>query len=136
MRALTLWLMMCLLPLRLLAGDAMAVQMQAAGGHAPAAAVSVVEAAPSASHDCHEQATGEATHHQVHVHANVAGAEPADQPHPGHAMCGLCDVCHNTLHTTHATLLPAQELPRVLPAALSPLLTSAERLPGFKPPIA
>ncbi len=136
MRALTLWLMMCLLPLRLLAGDAMAVQMLAAGGHGPVAAVSFEEVAPSASHDCHTQASGEATHPQVHAHANVTGAEPADQPHPGHAMCGLCDVCHNTLHAAHVALLPSQALPHVLPATLSPLLSSAERLPGFKPPIA
>ena len=136
MRAFTLWLMMCLLPLRLLAGDAMAVQMQAAGGHAPAPAVSVVAAAQSVRHDCHEQATGETTHPEVHAHANVTGAEPANQPHPGHAMCGLCDVCHNTLHTAHVALLPSQALAHVLPATLTPLLSSAERLPGFKPPIA
>lgn len=136
MRALTLWLMICLLPLRLLAGDAMAVQMQAAGGYGPVAAVSSVDAAPSASHDCHTQASGKATPPEVHAHANAASAEPAQQPHPGHAMCGLCDVCHNTLHTAHVALLPSQALTHVLPATLTPLLSSAERLPGFKPPIA
>ncbi|GAB3186548.1 hypothetical protein [Hydrogenophaga aquatica] len=136
MRALTLWLMMCLLPLRLLAGDAMAVQAQVAGGHMPAASMPKAQAAPQASRDCHGQTVGKAMSHHAHGQTDTASPASADKAHPGHAMCGLCDVCHSTLHAATAVSLPAQELPRVLPAALTPRLSSAEPLPGFKPPIA
>ena len=129
MRALTLWLLMCLLPLRLLAGDAMVLQMQTAVAHGKANTAASV--APN-GHGCHGTQTQEAAPGGSGGHSGTDHLLPSDAPHTG---CGLCDLCHTPMHGAETLLLQALELPRAAPAAHTHSVCSAEGLPDYRPPI-
>ncbi len=135
MRAFWLWLMICLLPLRALAGDAMALQTMPLGG--PAASLQMsAPSAPEAS-GCHgqshaAQAPMSALGHPDAIHH---GDTPADESEHD-VLCTVCDICHTT-----ATLSPEPRFATASPGAAVPAhvrgpILSAERLPVHKPPIA
>lgn len=111
MQRLILVLFVLLLPFRLWAADAMALQMQ----------VSSELSAPAVP--CHE-----ATEAQAHAH------------HPGgdlgsHAFCLHCDICHQALSLPPwDALAQPVHLPQAL-ASWSAPVASAERFPSIKPPI-
>jgi len=140
MRFLLLALMIALLPLRGWVGDAMAMQMMDSALQAPGFATnSIAHRADVKRHeagfDAHHAA---ATHADCPGHASLADAPMDKQHHADGAdcsTCSVCQICHTvaltpvTLHIA-ATLLPAGQ-----PQASSHHFASAERAPGFKPPI-
>ena len=115
-RVLVLLLLVCLLPLRAWAGDAMAF------AHAqPAASVVHAPQAGEASAHCHEQTAADAT---AHPQAPTSHA-PA---------CSGCDICHSQVACDSALAWLASPLPAP-PLAQGPLhFASALPLPHFKPP--
>lgn len=124
MRRCLMLLMICLLPLRLWAGDVMAMQ------HAPAVtheAGMVMALSAHASHADAADATADACHGQA--------AEP-DTPHPpSHAAaCGSCDICHSQVATDTPAEWRSPELGQALRAEIRWTFDSAHALPCFKPP--
>lgn len=116
MRHLVLVLMLALLPLRGWVGEVMAAQMATASPSQPGQAHT---AAPAPQADC-------AGHG-----ADDTAADGAE--HNG--TCTACDICHAVAVTTTAPKLAAALLPAALPQAATFRFASAERTPGFKPPI-
>jgi len=124
MRVLFLALMIALLPLRGWVGDAMAMDMAAAA----------LEPAGMAS-DCPGHAAPQATPAD-----RPAGMEQGTDPAESHAgtdcsHCGACQICHSVALTPMALPLAAAALPAVVPTSSTRQPASAERTPGFKPPI-
>lgn len=116
-----LLVLLLLLPARGWAGDVMAVRM--AAGVAQALAHPAVRPA-AAPDECHE-------HHGGH-HAEAA-PEASAQP-DACTTCQVCQACHAPVLTSALPgLLPAP--PAVPPQTAEQQHTSAERTPGFKPPI-
>jgi len=117
-RVLVLLLLVCLLPLRAWAGDAMAF----AHAHAqPTASVAHAAQAGEASTHCHEQATADAAAHP-------------QAPNSHAPACSGCDICHSQVACDSALAWLASPLPAP-PLAQGPLhFASALPLPHFKPP--
>lgn len=121
MRALTLWLMLVLLPLRLWAGAAMLP------GQLPPSPSS--HAQPPA---CHASVQAEQGH--AHVDATTKTAKALDAgTHSSHA---LCDLCQSPLYTSATIALTAPLLPRAQTVHDTPRLHEVEPLPELRPPIA
>lgn len=118
MRRLLMWMMICLLPLRLWAGDAMAVQ------HAPAAAHDVVTVAAVVAQDAHPC-------HGADAPSDTTTAQPAAE-HGG--ACGDCSVCHGPLAGLTVSLWAAPALPGTRPDTMGWSALSASALPQRKPP--
>ncbi|WP_156404496.1 hypothetical protein [Curvibacter sp. PAE-UM] len=123
---LLLALMIALLPLRGWVGDVMA--MEKVSG-----ALSSVHAAESMHQGQHEA-------QPCHEHAGDAHAAPTgvdDSSHAGGdcASCTVCQICHSVALTSLLPLVTAAALPTVAPHTHAVLHASAERAPGFKPPI-
>ncbi|TDQ38795.1 hypothetical protein [Tepidicella xavieri] len=123
MRRWVLCLLLVLLPWRLWAADAMALQMASL----PPGSTEQVA--------CH----GEPSAEPAHAHGQMADAHAhSDSSASGpdhHGLCLLCDVCHNAywLAPPH----PAQGSGPIhhAPPSLDVSLASVEPEPGFKPPI-
>lgn len=139
MRRFLMWMMICLLPLRLWAGDAMAVQ------HVPPAASAVtVATSPYAAHPCHgvDVASAEthepAAHHsKVHggAHDSTLDSTFAFEPgNPHNSSCGDCSVCHGPLAGLSVPAWTAPQQAGALPQALGWNALSASPLPQLKPP--
>jgi hypothetical protein len=112
MKRWVLTLCILLLPLRLWAADAMALQ-----------AVAWPEP-PAQQSPCHGVAA--TPDYSGHAHTPEAVA---------HGVCLHCEICHNVLSLPPLQVLPWQlALPEALARAAAPVL-SAERTPCFKPPI-
>lgn len=116
-----LLVLLLLLPARGWAGDVMAVRMAASVADM---AMHQIGASATASDECHE-------HHGGH-HANAASEAQAQAD--ACTTCQVCQVCHAPMLTTALPGLPPG-LPAVLPQTAEQQHTSAERTPGFKPPI-
>ena len=117
MRRYLLWMMICLLPLRLWAGDAMAVQ------HAPAAAHEVVMAMTADDHPCHG------------AEATSDTGTPADHTTVKHgSACGDCSVCHGPLAGLTLPTWAAPALPDAVPRTRGWSALSANALPQLEPP--
>jgi len=140
MRVLLLALMIALLPLRGWVGDAMAMEMVAATLQQPEIAINSV-----AYHQdmARETAQFEAPHEAM-VHADCPGHAamtdaPADSQHQADAAdcatCAACQICHTVALTPIPLQIASTTLPTVQPQASSHHFASAERAPGFKPPI-
>lgn len=114
MRRFLMWMMICLLPLRLWAGDAMAVQ------HVPAETHEVMMAMAPEAHPCHgaENSTQKAS-------------EPVKDRG---SACGDCSVCHGPLAGLTVPGWAAPALPEVRPHALGWSALSAIAPPQLKPP--
>ena len=120
MRRWMVWLFIALMPLRLWAADAMALQ----GWHGLQGSAAVASAPP-----CHEAASP-APHGGEDAHAAHHAVDPES-----HASCLLCDVCHTALG-----LAPTDKKPGAVPAVhacagMTHALSSATPEPGYKPPI-
>ena len=121
MRRCLMLLMICLLPLRLWAGDAMAVQhVPSSPGYSPATTMAVD------AHPCHEVAAEAST--------AVDHTMPSDAQVSQHGACGDCSVCHGPL----AGLALPGWLPPALPSARPHTVgwsaLSANGPPHLKPP--
>jgi mono/diheme cytochrome c family protein len=122
MRRFLMWMMICLLPLRLWAGDAMAVQ------HTQPAAHAAVLVAAQDAHPCHgtDAAATEA----------AAGTDKASNTAITEhgSTCGDCSVCHGPLAGLALPTWAAPALPDGVPQALGWSALSASALPHLKPP--
>lgn len=114
MRRFLMWMMICLLPLRLWASDAMAVQ------HVPAAAQAAVVAMAQDAHPCHAA-------------EDAAKASPAQTTKHGSA-CGDCSVCHGPIAGPALPSWAAPTLPAAVPHTLGWSALSAHTPPQLKPP--
>ena len=123
MRRFLMWMMICLLPLRLWAGDAMAVQHAPPAAHMVAVEVAVDVAAQDA-HPCHgsEGPAASDMHHS-----------PADNSAHGGA-CGDCSVCHGPLAGLAVPAWTAPALPGAVPQTVGWPALSANAPPHLKPP--
>lgn len=126
MRVLLLALMIALLPLRVWVGDAMAMERMSS-------ALISVHAAETMSHERHEA-------QPCHEHAGDAHTAPAGEGNNSHAggdcsSCTVCQICHSVALTGLLPLITAAALPTAAPHTHAVLHASAERAPGFKPPI-
>jgi len=134
-RTLVLLLMVCLLPLRAWAGDAMALA-HADAWHGAATA----QATPAQPHaHCHGTEAAEAADTTHATHGGSHGASHGSGPDNGHAhdhasACTGCDICHSQVACDAAPVWLAALLPAP-PLAHGPLrFASAPPLPRFKPP--
>ena len=127
MRLLFVALMIVLLPLRGWVGDAMAMTPEAHAmpashpGHMPAAHADLA--------DCHGQ-------------ADMAHAEHGNpEAHDAHAAtsdcgsCSACQICHSVALAPMLPVFAADVQPASAPQSATRELASAERAPGYKPPI-
>lgn len=127
MRRWLLLVMILLLPVRGIVGDAMAGQMlQQRAQHAvavmPAAAADAGHHVAAAAHDCagHAQQTSPAADHE--------GA-PADCP-----TCASCQVCSSVALSMVVRMPPAVAFTQLQPRTAEPVDASAEPSLAFKPP--
>ncbi len=129
MRLLFLALMITLLPLRGWVGDVMAVERI---GQAPTAA----QHASAPQRDCHEtpahHGPADAASHEETAHATGQGSAHASGDCAG---CTVCQICHSVALAGVPSPAPAATLTMALPQTQVRLHASAERAPGFKPPI-
>ncbi len=123
MRRWVLILFIVLLPWRLWAADAMALQKtgtpESPAQHTPCqmgheAHHSAAPVTADAMHPTHHDATGDHAHHGI---------------------CLLCDVCHNALGLTPQPPLTTPLSVHGNPSGRIEPVASADRQPGFKPPI-
>lgn len=129
MRRFLILFMITLLPLRIWAGDAMALEM------AFGAASSAVEATTQAVSACHSQ-SGDRS--KVESEASITG----DFPNPsGDSMDGRCDTCGacQLCHSVALAVFSFSDLSNFAPPSLlssdSSGFTSAPYALSFKPPI-
>lgn len=123
MRILFLAFMIALLPLRSWVGDAMAMGL---GSHAMTAAQA--EVMPPAAADCHDHSG----HAPVLDHLAAQHSEAHDQDC---GSCSACQICHSVALASALPSYTPSPLPDVPPASATRQLASAERAPGYKPPI-
>ncbi len=135
MRLLFVALMIALLPLRGWVGDAMAMTPEAHAmpashpGHTP-----VVHADLA---DCH----GHADMADCHGHPGMAHADHGTpEAHDAHAAtdcgsCSACQICHSVALAPMLPAFAADVQPASAPQSATRELASAERAPGYKPPI-
>ena len=115
MRRCLMVLMICLLPLRLWLGDAMAVQ------HAPLAPHEARMVVAQDAHPCHG--------------ADAPSEAPAAQATSEHSgACGDCSVCHGPLAGLALPTWAPPALPEALPCTLGWSALSANGPPHLKPP--
>lgn len=146
MRRALIWLMLCLLPLRLWAGDAMAVQHTPAAAHQGHQGLTGAPVMAQQAHPCHgaeadagtvgttpwAAVSGAATetataHASGHVNTDAAGNEHG-------AGCGDCSVCHGPLAGLTVSVWAAKMLPAAVPQTMGWPALSATALPHLKPP--
>ncbi|MCJ0762345.1 hypothetical protein [Variovorax terrae] len=134
MRHLLLILMIALLPLRGLVGDAMAVEMLSAPGHAMETIAEDDHATRTSGHSDHEN--------QALTDAACAGhaqaSDDAASPLSAHADCGTCaacQICHTVALAVVDAAAAAAALPQMPPPVGGERFSSNTPSPGFKPPI-
>jgi hypothetical protein len=110
-------LLILLLPLRGLIGDAMATQMAMPGHHAPAISPMLHEDGASGS---------------AHAHASSVG-EAMDAAHC--ETCAMCQTCHTVAVLQPAGLPTVPQISPRSPSAAMHRFASAERALFLKPPI-
>lgn len=144
MRHLLLALMIALLPLRGWVGDAMAMEMMASAldHRVESASYFIASHADSTSPEAQFNAQPmDMVHADCPGHATMAssGNTPADSQHHADAAdcatCAACQICHTVALTPIPLQIAAAVLPAGQPQTSSPHFASAERTPGFKPPI-
>ncbi len=123
MRAVFLALLIALLPLRGWVGDVMAMER-------------VAPAAPAAHHMHHDGAS-DCEHTPTDMGHAMADAH-ADEPQTAAQDCSgctACQICHSAALAPVLLHVPVPRLALLAPQARLPQDMSAERAPGFKPPI-
>jgi len=133
MRHFVLALMIALLPLRGWVGDAMAMEI-AAG-----TLTESVSALESDEHHARPARVDAALDAANAIHADCPGHAPAPDGTPYASSdcktCADCQICHSVALTPSLPQLASAAVSAVQPLAAAPLFASAERAPGFKPPI-
>lgn len=144
MRHLLLALMIALLPLRGWVGDAMAMEMMASAlnHHAENATDFVAPGAETTGAKTGFDApTRDMAHADCPGHAAMASGSdtPANSQHHADAAdcatCAACQICHTVALTPIPLQIASAGQPAGQPQTASPHFASAERAPGFKPPI-
>lgn len=133
MRHFVLALMIALLPLRGWVGDAMATAMATGTLEPPVASTgSGAHHAPPAM-----AAAGPEAQHSMHADCPDHGPAAAGTPQASADGdgCTACQICHSMALTPSQPQLACAAMPAAQPHAATPLFASAERAPGFKPPI-
>ena len=129
MRRCLMWIMICLLPLRLWAGDAMAVQhVPPTAAHAAMATVAAL--APDA-HPCHTAEAAEATDTAATA---THHAMPSEAETGHHGACGDCSVCHGPLAGLALPSWMPPALASARPHTIGWSALSANGPPHLKPP--
>lgn len=136
MRRILFLLMIALLPLRGWVGDAMALQMVLPGGLAHTA---VHASAPGSDAQAHG---GAAADQHRHLATTAPRGDCTDhalggttEPDSHCKTCTVCQTCHTVAITVPATGTEGTEPPAALPVLADSRFASADRAPGFKPPI-
>lgn len=122
MRRWLLLVLVLLLPLRGLVGEAMAGEMLAR-------ATQQAQPAPqqhAAAHDCDHHGSAQGT---VHHAPAPAKAQPADCP-----TCAACQVCSSVAFLPTLLTPAGERLSQAPPPAVSPAWRNAEPALAFKPP--
>ncbi len=125
-----------LLVMRAWVGDAMAMQVPAAG-HCQQTHTVAVHHGGHASHAAMDTAHS-GMHHTAPAAAHHRAADchdDADTGTAGHAACGDCQVCHTAALPFGPVGLVPSAVPQALPRAAPVAYASADPAPGFKPPI-
>lgn len=152
MRHLVFALLIALLPLRGWVGDAMALQLTVAAlSHTEIAIKKEAFGAIGTSASSHFEHQTPAVHAAAEppamAHADCPGhdssALPASPHHGGGAQhadgdcasCTTCQICHSVALTPVLLHFTSALLPATAPSSKAPHFASAERAPGFKPPI-
>ena len=132
MRTLFLTLMVTLLPLRGWVGDVMAMELLAPALAGSSAHVQSVHADAG---ECEHAAVGHVQASAAAHHAAAHGDTAGDAKTTDCASCTVCQICHSVALAAETPLAarPTQAAP--MPASPPALYASAERAPGFKPPI-
>lgn len=136
MRTVFLALLIALLPLRGWVGDVMAMELVS---RTVAAVQPHAHSGQVATNDCPHTQSGH--DHAGPAHAMAAEAMPLDtddgEAHAGGdcASCTVCQICHSVALTAVLPPFPNPLLPSATPQSRQPQYASAERAPGFKPPI-
>ena len=135
MRHVILVLMIALLPLRGWVGDAMAMELIPA--RMVAHALQADESMPAPAHHGAMGAAGMAAPPPMHADCpGHAGAPDEAQPKAADcSTCTACQICHAVALTPFFPHLAPAPLPANRPLAATHHFASAERAPGFKPPI-
>lgn len=133
MRRALVWLLLALLPWRLWAADAMALQPC----HAPTPSVATTVAPPdhtASQHTMHAEAPAhDAARHAAHTPSDgTATRDSAQSPHAG---CTLCDICHNTAMAAPATVALDSHVPHRWGLTQTHLPPPPAMAPPHKPPI-
>lgn len=141
MRVLLIVLMMALAPLRGWTGDAMAITMVSQQistvSHARPASIQVAGAestAEDAARESHTDCLGHGAPAEVAVapHGDDASDDTSALQCP---TCSFCQACSSPGLAVVATLVEPVRVVHGVPQSAGTLFTSAERAPGFKPPI-
>ena len=121
-----------LLVLRAWVGDAMAMQVPAAGHCQQIHAL----AQGDPGHASHA-GTGSVHSGMYHADAGAAHEGSADcgDAGAGHAACGDCQVCHTAALPFGTVESVPAAVPQAVPPAAPVSYASADPAPGFKPPI-
>ena len=127
MRSLFLALLIALLPLRGWVGDVMAMELMA-----PALTASAAQAA----HPSHHDAAGDCEHAPTHHgHARTGESIGEAQAAGDCGTCTACQICHSVALAPVPHQPESPQLALAAPQSRLPQDVSAERAPGFKPPI-
>jgi hypothetical protein len=133
MRHFVLALMIALLPLRGWVGDAMAMELASETLEQP---VSAIESGANHAHAMMVAADSDA---KTLMHADCQEHAPSPDDSSQAASdcetCTSCQICHTVALTPTLPQLAAASVPAARPQAASTFFASAERAPGFKPPI-
>ena len=125
MRHLLLALMIALLPLRGWVGDVMAAQMTS----------TVLSQSATESHHGMDDATRHVMAEASDCSGHQAGASEDASAQADCSTCTVCQICHSVALTPLLMSLPSAMLPGGQVQTSHVHFASAERAPGFKPPI-
>ncbi len=134
MRRTLVLLLLALLPWRLWAADAMALQPC----HAPTPSVAATVTPPDHT-TSHHAMHAEAPAHDAERHAAPAppdGTAAHDSAQNPHAGCTLCDVCHNTAMAAPLAVTLGSHVPHRWGLTHAHLPPTPAMAPPHKPPIA
>jgi hypothetical protein len=127
-------LLILLLPLRGLIGDAMATQMAMPGHHAPAISPMLHE--DGASGSAHAHASSVASAAAADCGGNTGALDTGEAMDAAHCeTCAMCQTCHTVAVLQPAGLPTVPQISPRSPSAAMHRFASAERALFLKPPI-
>jgi len=133
MRHFVLALMIALLPLRGWVGDAMAMEMASSTINLSASVMASGTGSATGTLAAADSDTENSVYIECSGHAGSQDSDPNAAPQC--KVCSDCQICHTVaLTAVLEPLAPAPQSAGRLPVA-TPFFASAERAPGFKPPI-